>query len=209
MLPLLVTQTMAVVSILIAVGLASTIAAQASAGNGSTSDLKKQLIDVQAKEIAVRMRLEEVDQELKPESIERELAGIGSFHPEELREHRRKMLTIERNGLQVQLDLLEEVRARIEAAIEVNEEAAAFMKYGRPPLKPSPQPQMAFALRNFRRAGLHLSKLLGAFAMSVLFAAGLALLLFIPIRTLVLTRNGKRRVQRKLLKWAVRFGYTG
>jgi len=45
---------------------------------------------------------------VKPESIERDLAGIGSVHPEELREHRRKLLTIERNGLQTQLDLLEE-----------------------------------------------------------------------------------------------------
>lgn len=207
---LLIVHGLAIILVLTALGLASTVAAQPSARTDSTSDLKKQLIDVQAKEIALRMRLEEVDEELKPESIERELAGIGSVHPEELREHRRKLLTIERNGLQSQLDLLEEVRARIEATIEVNEEAAAYLKYGRPiPAKPSPQPQMAVVLRNFRHGGLHLSKLFGAFAISVVFAAGLALLLLIPIQTLVLSRYGKRRLQRRLLKWAVRFGYTG
>jgi hypothetical protein len=210
-LPLLVTPVAAIILVLITAGMASPVAAQQRpAREDSTLDLKKQLIDVQAKEIALRMRLEEIDQELKPESIERELAGIGSVHPEELREHRRKLLTIERNGLQAQLDLLEEVRARIEATIELNEEAAAYLKYGRAtPAKSSPQPQMAVALRNFRRAEGHLQKLFGAFAISVLLTGGLVLLLFIAIQKLAQSRNGKRRVQRTLLKWAIRFGYTG
>jgi hypothetical protein len=142
-LPLLVTQAITLIFILIALGVASTVAAQQRPDRDvSASDLKKQLIDVQAKEIQLRMRLEEIDEELKPESIERELAGIGSVHPEELRDRRRKLLTIERNGLQAQLDLLEEDRARIEAAIVVTEEAAAYLKYVQPaPTKPSPQPQ--------------------------------------------------------------------
>lgn len=87
------------------------------------------------KETRIGMRLEELDEQLKPESIERELAGIGSVHPEELREHRRKLLTIERNGLQTQLDLLEEERTRIEAAI-ATAGTAASLEYAQPP--PSP-----------------------------------------------------------------------
>ena len=107
----IVKQAIALVSIVIAFGLAWTVAAQQGTGREVTaSTLKQQLFDLESKETRLRMRLEELDEQLKPESIERELAGIGSTRPEELREHRRKLLTIERNGLQTQLDLLEEDR---------------------------------------------------------------------------------------------------
>ena len=100
----IVKQAIALVSIVIAFGLAWTVAAQQRTGREITvSTLKQQLLDLESKETRLRMRLEELDEQLKPESIERELAGIGSTHPEELREHRRKLLTIERNGLQTQL----------------------------------------------------------------------------------------------------------
>src|SRR5262249_24342790 len=152
----------------------------------------------------LRIRLEEIDQALQPESIERDLAGIGSVHPEQLRENRRKLLTIERNGLQAQLDLVEQLRARIEATIEVNEEAAVYLKYGVPTRpKPSP-PQMAVTLRSLPRALVHLQKLLGAFAIPVVLAGGLMLLLFIAIQTLARFGIRKRQVQRTLLKWAIR-----
>ena len=210
-LSLLVTPAAAIILVLITVGMASPVAAQQrSAQEASSSDLKKQLLDIQAKEIQLRMRLEEIDQALQPESIERDLAGIGSVHPEQLRENRRRLLTIERNGLQAQLDLLEQLRARIEATIELNEEAAAYMKYGAPtPARPSPQPQMALTLRNFRGAALHLQRVLGAFAIAIVLAGGLMLLLFIAIQTLARFGIGKRQVQRTLLKLAIRFGYTG
>ena len=70
------------------------------------------------------MRLEELDAALKSGNIERALVGIGSTRPEELREHRRKLLTFEWNGLQEQLNLLEEGRSGIESAIAAAERAA-------------------------------------------------------------------------------------
>jgi hypothetical protein len=70
------------------------------------------------------MRLEELDAALKSGNIERALVGIGSTRPEELRERRRKLLTIEWNGLQEQLNLLEEGRPGIESAIAAAERAA-------------------------------------------------------------------------------------
>jgi hypothetical protein len=39
------------------------------------------LIDLEVKETQLRIRLEDLDEQLKPESIERELAGFGSVHP--------------------------------------------------------------------------------------------------------------------------------
>jgi hypothetical protein len=179
----IVKQAIALVSIVIAFGLGWTVAAQQRTGREVTaSTLKQQLLDLESKETRLRMRLEEIDEQLKPESIERELAGIGSVHPEELREHRRKLLTIERNGLQAQLDLLEEERARIEAAI-ATAGTAASLEYA----PPSPSPLLVTApakpitemisVRDLRIAGLPLQKLYVAVAMLVLLGSGFILLL--------------------------------
>ncbi len=121
---------------------------------------------------------------MKPESIERALAGFGSTHPEELREHLRKLLAIERNGLQTQLDLLEEDRARIEAAI-TTAEAEAYLKYEQPSAGPvgftapaKPMIQM-MSIKNFGVAELPLQKLSVAPAMLVLLCGGFSLLLIV------------------------------
>jgi hypothetical protein len=195
----IVKQAIALVLIVMALGLASTVTAQQRTGREiAASTLKQQLLDLESKETQLRMRLEELDEQLKPESIERELAGIGSTHPEELREHRRKLLTIERNGLQTQFDLLEEERARIEAAIAAG--TAASLEYSQP--SPSPPPVTAPAkpitemvsFRDLRIAELPLQKLSVAVAMLVLLGSGFILLLIVATQ----------RVQR----WTV-FGKSG
>ena len=181
----IVKQAIALVSIVIACGLAWTVAAQQRTGREITaSTLKQQLLDLESKETGLRMRLEELDEQLKPESIERELAGIGSTHPEELREHRRKLLTIERNGLQTQLDLLEEDRARIEAAI-ATAGTPASLEYAQPsPSRPvvtapaTPTTEM-ISLRDLRIGDLPLKKLYLAVAMLVLLGSGFILLLIV------------------------------
>jgi len=90
----------------------------------STSDaaqnlaaLRAQLADVQAKENELQARARQLDEDLKPENIERSLAGVGSTRPEELREQRRRQLTIERDGVRAQLNLLATSRERLESAI--------------------------------------------------------------------------------------------
>ena len=193
-------QAIALVSIVIAFGLASTVAAQSRIGREITaSTLKQQLLDLESKETRLRMRLEELDEELKPESIERELAGIGSLHPEELRAHRRKLLTIERNGLQTQLDLLKEERARIEVAIAAAETAAS-LEYAQP--SPSPLRVTApgkpitemISLGDLRIAELPLQKLYVAVAIFILLGSGFILLLIVAAQKaqqwFVSTKNG-------------------
>src|ERR1700755_657152 len=69
----------------------------------SAEKLKLELLDVQSHENDLRVRLAELDEAIKPENIERSLAGVGSTRPEELREQRRKQLSIERNGVLAQL----------------------------------------------------------------------------------------------------------
>jgi hypothetical protein len=176
----IVKQAIALVSMVIAFGLVGTVAAQeSSARSTSASTLKQELLDIELKETRLRMRLEELDEQLKPESTERALAGFGSTHSEELREHRRKLLTIERSGLQEQLDLLEEERARVEAATAAKENEV-YLRYALPSgTPPFPQPQMQMTIANSRIASLPIDKLFAAFAISVPLAGGLILILIV------------------------------
>jgi len=93
--------------------------------------LKAQLLEVQGKEEDLRARVQQLDESLKPENIERSLAGIGSTRPEELRESRRRQLTIERDGVQAQLRTVETSRQRLEAAL-ANAEIVAYQQSARP-----------------------------------------------------------------------------
>src|ERR1044072_8479883 len=67
--------------------------------------LKAELLELQIHEESLRARLQELDEAIKPENIERSLAGVGSTRPEELREWRRKQLSRERDSVQSQLKL--------------------------------------------------------------------------------------------------------
>jgi hypothetical protein len=79
--------------------------------------LRAQLTDLQAQQADLQSRQTQLDEDIKPENIERSLAGVGSTHPEELREARRRQLEIQRKGIQSQLDNLATIRSRLEAAI--------------------------------------------------------------------------------------------
>ena len=106
------------------------VPAQESAAE-SVERLRAQLLEVQAKEEVLRVRLAELDEAIKPENIERSLAGVGSTRPEELRESRRRQLSIQRDGVVAQLKTLEGSRQRLEMAI-VNAEALAYQQSARP-----------------------------------------------------------------------------
>ena len=97
----------------------------------SVEKLKAQLLEVQGKEDALRTRLQQLDEAVKPENIERSLAGIGSTKPEELREARRRQLSIERDGVLAQLQTIETSRTRLEAAL-ANAEVVAYQQSARP-----------------------------------------------------------------------------
>ena len=129
------------------------------------------------------------------------MAGIGSTRPEELREHRRELLTIERNGLQTQLDLLEEDRARIEAAIAAAATAAS-LEYAAPspsPLRvtiPAKPITEMMSLRDLRIAELPLQKLFVAVAMFILVGSGFILLLIVAtpkVQQWIVSMKGGRR----------------
>lgn len=81
------------------------------------ASLRAQLSEVETKQSDLQTRLQRLDEEIKPENIEKTLAGVGSTKPEDLREQRRRQLEIERNGIQAQLNLLATSHTRLETAI--------------------------------------------------------------------------------------------
>ncbi|MFN2499181.1 MAG: hypothetical protein ABR557_08865 [Pyrinomonadaceae bacterium] len=105
--------------------LATNMAAQSNSGAAqSVAELRSRLAEVEAKENELQTRVRKLDEDLKPENIERSLAGVGSTKPEELRESRRRRLTIERDGARAQLNLLATSRERLQAALRTAEGAA-------------------------------------------------------------------------------------
>ncbi|HEX5704729.1 MAG TPA: hypothetical protein VFX97_16125 [Pyrinomonadaceae bacterium] len=82
-----------------------------------SSDLWKQLREIEAQQANLQSRLEEIDYALRPENIDRSVAGYGSTRPEEVREQRRKQLEGEKLRTQKQLEQLTANRTRLETAI--------------------------------------------------------------------------------------------
>jgi hypothetical protein len=80
-------------------------------------NLRGQLSEVQDKEADLKIRLEQLDFDLKPENIQRYFNAVGSTRPEELRESRRRQLQTEKDRLVAQLGQLESSRTRLEASI--------------------------------------------------------------------------------------------
>lgn len=119
-------RSFAVMSLLMT--LSSSICAQErNHASVAVDELRVQLIEAQEKEGSLRIRAQQLDEDLKPENIERALAGIGSTKPEELREARRRQLTIERESVKAQLKVIEMTKTRLETSI-ASAEARAYQE---------------------------------------------------------------------------------
>ena len=115
----------------------------------SLEKLRAQMLELQAKEDALRDRAAQLEESLKPENIERSLAGVGSTKPEQLRESRRRQLTIERDGVLAQLKTLETGKQRLESAI-ANAEALAYQQSARPAPTAGNQVMVVSEARSYR-----------------------------------------------------------
>jgi septal ring factor EnvC (AmiA/AmiB activator) len=76
--------------------------------------LRKQLIELIEKDTSYKSRLAQMDEEVRPENIERTLSGVGTTRTSELRDVRRRSLEIEKRGLESLLSLITQSRARLE-----------------------------------------------------------------------------------------------
>jgi uncharacterized coiled-coil protein SlyX len=93
--------------------------------------LHDQLAEQQSKQIELQSRLDILNEQLKPENIEKSLAGVGSTRPEDLRELRRRQLETEKAGIENQLTILNDSRAKLEASIG-QADAVVYQQSARP-----------------------------------------------------------------------------
>ena len=84
-------------------------------------DLKLQLIELDARQETAKLQVQQLEDALKPENIERSLAGVGSTKPEELREQRSRQLLIEKKAADAQLEQLTLKRTQLETALSAAE----------------------------------------------------------------------------------------
>jgi len=87
----------------------------------TVTDLKLQLIELDGKQEAAKLQVQQLEEALKPENIERSLAGVGSTKPEELREQRRRQLLIEKKAADAQFEQLTLKRTQLETALSTAE----------------------------------------------------------------------------------------
>jgi len=83
--------------------------------------VRAQMLDTESKLADLQSRMDQVDYSLKPENIDRSIAGYGTVHPEEARESRRRQLENEKARLQAQITLLENSRTRLQASLSTAE----------------------------------------------------------------------------------------
>ena len=76
--------------------------------------LRKELLERTEKETSFRSRLVQIEEEVRPESIERALNPIGSTRSVELRDVRRRVLENERRGVESLLNQTTQSRLRLE-----------------------------------------------------------------------------------------------
>lgn len=76
--------------------------------------LRKQLLDLLEKETSYRSRLAQIDEDMRPDNIERSLNPYGTTRTAELRDTRRRVLESDRRGYENLLNVASQSRLRLE-----------------------------------------------------------------------------------------------
>lgn len=90
--------------------------------------LQTQLRDVLEKEAGLQAQMDRVEEQSRPESIERQAALTGTFRPDELRDTIRRQYESEKRRLRTQLDVLQGSRVRLEAALNNADQLVARLR---------------------------------------------------------------------------------
>jgi hypothetical protein len=108
-----------------------TVRAQSTAQERADA-LRLQLEELKTRQLDLQSRLQTLDEQLKPENIEKSLAGVGSTKPEDLRELKRSQLETEKQNVQKQLDLLTQSQTRVESGL-AQADAQAYQQSAKGP----------------------------------------------------------------------------
>jgi hypothetical protein len=82
-----------------------------------SESLRKQRFDLIDRESQIQTKLDQIENDIRPEAIERSVALMGTLRPEELRDSRRKYLESERKNLQALLAEIQATRSALEQSV--------------------------------------------------------------------------------------------
>lgn len=85
--------------------------------------LQARIRETYEKAPALQARLAQLDEQLKPENIERAFIGIGLLRPEETRDGLRKKFSVERQSIIAVLEALRQERARLQSSLATSDMA--------------------------------------------------------------------------------------
>jgi len=113
--------------------LVAAVAAGAQENAAATAErqietLRVQLRELASKEAELQARLRQLDEDLRPENIERSVALIGTTDASALRDQRRQQLERQKAGVEEQMASLATSRGRLEAAIASAEAAGVRLR---------------------------------------------------------------------------------
>ncbi len=80
--------------------------------------MRKQLIELIEKETSFRTRIVQIEEEIRPDNIERSMAAIGTTRTMEMRDVRRRVLENERRGVDSLLNQTYQSRVRLEEDVK-------------------------------------------------------------------------------------------
>lgn len=80
--------------------------------------LRRQLLEMTEKETAYRTRIMQLDDDMRSDSIDRSLSGVGTTRTPELRDLRRRQLDNERKGVEMLLGQAAASRTRLEQDVK-------------------------------------------------------------------------------------------
>lgn len=90
--------------------------------------LRRLLLELVEKETAFRTRIMQLDDDMRPDSIDRALSGVGTTRMNDLRELRRRQLDNERRGVELLLGQAAANRARLEDDVKQADQLVARMR---------------------------------------------------------------------------------
>ena len=108
--------------------------------------LRRQLLELIEKETLYRTRITQIDEDMRPENVERTLNAYGTTRTAELRDTRRKVLETDRRGYVALLTLTTEGRTKLEEEVRQADALAQRLRQRLNPLiereidKLTPQP---------------------------------------------------------------------
>ena len=90
--------------------------------------LRKQLIELIEKETSFKMRLAQLEEDMRPENIERTLSTYGTTRTVELRDTRRRVMENEKRGVESLLQLTTQGRIRTEEDVRQADQLVAKLR---------------------------------------------------------------------------------